>query len=126
MENPPEPISGQDGAIDVVSTPKAADECNRISGQELPHEEESVYAKDALAAKTRELNARTQFKVYSPLEPGKCPKEVVGTRWVLTWKLVEGVKTVKARLAAKGYQDPDSKDGLVVTSGCASLQPSRL
>ena len=83
-----------DGAIDVVATAKAADKCNRILGQELPKEEE-------LAAKTRELDARAQFKVYNPLEPGKRTKEVVGTRWVLTWKMVEGVKTVRARLLKK-------------------------
>ena len=73
-----------DGAINVVATAKAADERNRISGQELPPEEESVYVEDVLAAKTRELDARAQFKVYSPLGPGKCTKEVAGARWVLT------------------------------------------
>ena len=28
----------------------------------------------------------------------------LGTPWVLTWKMVEGVKTAKARLVTKGYQ----------------------
>ena len=115
-----------DGAIDIASAAKAADECNRILRQELPPEEESVHAKDVLAAKTRELDARTQFKVYSPMEPGQCTKEVAGTRWVLSWKMVEGVETVEARLAAKGYQDPDLKEGLAKTSGCVSLRPSHL
>ena len=110
----------------VVATAKAADECNRILGQELPQEEERLYAKDVLAAKTRELDARTQFKVYNPLEPGKGTEEVVGTRWVLTWKMVEGAKTAKARLVAKGYQGPDFKQGLVETSGSASLRPPHL
>ena len=54
-------------------------------------EEEALFAKDVFAAKTRELDAWAQFKVYNPLEPGKCTKDVVGTRWVLTWKMVEGV-----------------------------------
>ena len=61
-----------DGAIEVVSTAEAADERNRILGQELPPGEESAYAKDVLVSKTRELSAWTQFKLYSPLEPGKC------------------------------------------------------
>ena len=56
-----------------------------------------------IAARTRELDARTQFMAHIPLKPGKRTKELVGTRWVLTWKVVEGVKTVKARLVAKGY-----------------------
>ena len=42
-----------DGAIDVVPTAEAADECYRIPGQELPPEAESVFAKDVLAAKSR-------------------------------------------------------------------------
>ena len=64
--------------------------------------------------------------MYSPVKPGKCTKEVAGTRWVLSWKMVEGVKTVKARLVAKGYQDPTLKEGLVETSGCVSVRPSHL
>ena len=82
----------------------------------MPPAEESVYEKDVLAAETRELDAWTQFMVYSPMESGECNEEIVGTRWVLTWKMVGGVKTVKARLVAKGYQDPDLKNGPVETS----------
>ena len=81
-----------DGAIDVVATAKAADACNRILGQEPSPEEGRFFAKDVLAAKTRESDAWAQFKVYNPLEPGKCTEDVVGTRWVLTWALVGGVK----------------------------------
>ena len=113
-------------AIDVVFPAKAADECNRISGQELPPEPERLYEKDALAAKQRELDTWSQFKDYNPMEPGKCGEEVVGTRWVLTWRVAGGVKTVKACLAAKGYQDPDLKDGLVETPGCVSLRSPNL
>ena len=61
-----------------------------------------------------------------PMEPRECYKDVAGARWVLTWKVVDGVKTVKARLAAEGRQDPDLKDGLVETSGCVSMQASHL
>ena len=89
-----------DKEIDIVATAKAADECNRILAQELPPEEEQLYAKDVLAAKTRELDAWKQFKVFNSLEPGRRTREVVGARWVITWKMVEGVKTVKARLEA--------------------------
>ena len=48
--------------------------------QELPPDEERFYEKDALAAKTRELDAWTQFKVYSPMERGICDEDVVVTR----------------------------------------------
>ena len=60
------------------------------------------------------------------MRAGDAGKTAVGTRWFLTWKLVEGVKTVKARLAAQGFQDPDPQDGAVDTSGRANLRPSDL
>ena len=95
-------------------------------GQKLPPEEEQLYEKDVLGAGTRVLDAWNQFKVFSPLEPGRCAEEVVGTRWALTWKMVEGVKTAQARLVAKGHEGPDLKEGLVETSGGVSLRPSHL
>ena len=60
----------------------------------------------ARAVKIRESDERSQFKVYSPIEPGTCDKAVVGARRVLTWKTADGVETVKARLVAKGYVSP--------------------
>ena len=48
------------------------------------------------------------------------------TRWVLTWKDLEGKRTVKARLVARGFQDPDLAAGLVDTSSCVSLRSSHL
>ena len=95
-------------------------------GKNCPRRGENGYEKDVIAARTRDLDSWTQFKVYSPMEPGKCNKGGVGPRWVLTWKMVEGVKTVKARLAAKSHQEPALRDGLVGTSGCVSLRSSHL
>ena len=51
---------------------------------------------------------------------------MVETRWVLTWKDLEGRRTVKARLVARGFQDPDLAEGLVDTSSCVSLRSSHL
>ena len=53
-------------------------------------------------------------------------KEVVETRWVLTWKDLEGKRTVKARLVARGFQDPDLAAVLADTSSCVSLRSSHL
>ena len=106
------PSSLRDGAIDVVSSAKAADACNRFSGQELSPDEERVHDKDVFAAKTRELDAWSQFKVYSSMKPGEVDKEAAGTRWVLTWTVVDG------------YQDPDLEDGLVKASGRVNMRSS--
>ena len=50
----------------------------------------------------------------------------VDTRWVRAWKMVEGVRTVKARLAAKDFQDPDLGDGVVDTIGYVSVRSPHL
>ena len=50
----------------------------------------------ALKEKGRELQAWEHFRVFSPVKPGTQPKDLVDTRWVLTWKEVEGEKTVRA------------------------------
>ncbi len=48
------------------------------------------------------------------------------TRRVLTLEVVEGKRTVKARLVARGFQDPDLAAGLVDTSSCVSIRSSPL
>ena len=63
--------------------------------------------------KRRVLAAWANFDVFSPLTAGKLRKQIVQTRWVSTWEMVDGKKCVKARFAAKGFQDPDLKGGLV-------------
>ena len=50
----------------------------------------------------------------------------LGTPWVLTWKMVEGVKTAKARLVARGFRDPDVEDGDVASAGSVGLPSSHL
>ena len=110
----------------AAASAQEAEVCNKILGRELTPEEEEKFVKEVDAAKRRELDAWSHFRVFSPCAPAKCTKSVVGTRWVLTWKMVEGVKTVKARLVAKGYQDPDLQEGLVETSGSVSLRSSHL
>ena len=48
-------------------------------------------------------------------------KQIAQTRRVLTWKMVDRKKCVEERLVAKGFKDPDLKEGLADTPGCASL-----
>ena len=73
-----------------------------------------------------ELDAWCKFQVFSPVPQTTVTKDVVETRWVLTWKDLDGKRTVKARLVARGFQDPDLADGLVDTSSCVSQRFSHL
>ena len=45
---------------------------------------------------------------------------------MLTWEMVDDKKNVKALSVAKGYQDPDPKDGFVDTLGRVSFPSSHL
>ena len=72
------------------------------------------------------FNAETQFKVFRLRQEGSIYKAVPSTRWVLTWRVVDGKKSVEACPVAKGYQDPDLKDGNVDTSGRVTLRSNHL
>ena len=112
--------------MEAAFTAWVAQICERPSGQELSVDEERRFAAEVDAAKTRELDAWGKFQVFSPVLSGKVTKDVVDTRWVLTWKDLEGKRTVKARLVARGFQDPDLVEGLVDASSCVSLRSSHL
>ena len=103
-----------------------ADERNRILGQELTPGEEDMHADLVTAGKSRGLAAWEKFDVFSPNKDGEVQKQIVQTRWVLTWKVADGKKCVKAHLVAKGFQDPDLTGGLADTSGCVTLRSSHL
>ena len=66
------------------------------------------------------LKAWDHFRVFSPEKSGAQSKYLVDTRWALTWREVDGEKTVNARLVAKGYQDPDLRMGNLDIAGCVS------
>lgn len=50
----------------------------------------------------------------------------VDTRWVPTLEEVADKKTAEARLAAKGYQRPDLRDGIVDIAGRVCRKSSHL
>ena len=95
-------------------------------GQELSEEEEVAHANLAREAKAAKLADWDSLEVFKPLRAGAVRKAAVDTRWALAWKMVEGVKTARARRLAEGFQDPDLRDGVAYTSGCVSLRSSHL
>ena len=105
-----------------------AEERNRISGRGLTEEVERNFADLVYKAKAKELEAWEQFKVSPSEKKGAQSKELVDTRWALTWKEVGGVKTVKVRLVATGSAygqcgncrllcNPDIKNAFLLADG---------
>ena len=86
------------------------------SGQEPSGEEEKLRAALARDAKVGELDAWRQFRVFEHFKGSDVSNAVVSTRWVLARQMVDSKKCVKARPVAKGYQDPDLRNGLAGTS----------
>ena len=95
-----------------------ARERDRDLGQELTEEPGRVYADLMGKAGGRDLGARKQFKVSTPVKFGPQSSDIADTRRALTWKEVGGKKTAKDRPVAKGYQDPNLRDGSVDSAGC--------
>ena len=112
--------------LEAALTAWEASQCARPLGQELSSADELRFAKEVEAAKGRELDAWCKFQVFSSVPQTTVTKDVVETRWVLTWKDLEGERTVKARLVARGFQDPDLADGLVDPSCRVGLRSSHL
>ena len=118
-------VSPSDGA-GAASPTGAADDSNPSLDQELLPEKERGHAATVRAAKGRELAARIEFQVFTPVKLGAFPRAVADSRYAPPWKMVGGKREMEARLVAKGYQDSDLKEGLVGTSGCVTLRPSLL
>ena len=55
------------------------------------------------------MNLKSWMKngVYEELERDEVPEKekIIGTRWIITEKEKEGVKTIKVRLVAKGFME---------------------
>ena len=60
------------------------------------------------------------------MELGSQSKDFADTRWVMIWKGAKIAKTVKARVVAEGYQDPDLRNGAVDIAGCVRRRSPHL
>ena len=101
-----------------------AEGCNRVSGQELSGAEEKSHAAPAKAAEVEVMQPWGSFEVFELLEEQNLTKTVVNTRWVLTWKIMDGRKCVEARLVGKGYWGCDRQEGVADTSVCVGFRSS--
>ena len=91
--------------MDAAVFARTAGERGRVSDQELTKEAEKLHGALVSAATDR------KFSVFQPVEEIAPSRSVVDTRWVLARKMAGGKKNAEARLVAKGYEDPDLKDG---------------
>ena len=114
------------GGLDAAISTWVAEARNCVWGQELTGGKEKLHAVLARDAEVKELDAWKQCKVFRPLQEGSISKAAVNTKWAPTWKMVGGRKGAKARLAVKGYEDPDMKGGNMSTSGRVSIRSSFL
>jgi hypothetical protein len=72
----------------------------------------------------KELKSFADLDIFFPAERSKTAN-VMTSRWVLRWKSVDGKKTVKARLTARGFQDL-SAETIETFAGTASRWGQRL
>ena len=122
-------VAAVDGAqtpagLESARTAWVAAQCERPSGQEFPSDDVIRFSTDVGAAKNREPGARRKFQVFSLVLWKNVAKDMVDTRWVLTWKAVEGRRTEKARLVARGFQDPDLAAVIIDIQLCEPSLPS--
>ena len=95
---------------------------------------EGVHSDIAREAEAKGLEAWKQFKVSSPVKVGIQSKEIVGARWVLTWRAFDGVETANARVILMGNRhvniarsmaiSVDLRNGEVDIEGCATRRSS--
>ena len=52
----------------------------------------------------KELQSFTDLNVFKAV-PVQSVSNIMTSRWVLRWKMIDGVKTVKARLTVRGFED---------------------
>ena len=81
-------VEGVDGTVSAW----VADEYNRALGHELSPEEEKQHAE--LLRQEKELGEWRKFDVYARRKTGSVSEQIAQTRWVFTWNMADGGKSV--------------------------------
>ena len=66
-----------------------------------------------------------KYDAMQPVKKNQCQTKPITSRWVLTWKIIDGKKDVKARLVIKGFMDPQLNQ-IVTASATASALSHRM
>ena len=102
--------SGVEGA-DAATSAWIAGQCNRVLGQALAQEEEKLHGGSREYGQGGGAAGFSEFKVLQPLERGAPTKSIVGTRWVVIWKLRRLVwlrKTTRVRARREAAWAPQA------------------
>eukprot|EP00973_Karenia_brevis_P031906 4403194-Karenia_brevis.AAC.1 len=67
------------------------------------------YSEQVRQAIYDELERRSQLKGFIRYPQHKA-KNIIDSRWVLNWKLVDGKRIINARLTAHGFKDAQAQD----------------
>ena len=89
---------------------------------ELTKEEVKTNWPKILEAKMKEIKGLNELKCFTR-HPRKTSYNRVDTRWVITWKLVDGIRAIKCRLTMRGFRD--RQDSLETFAGTASRAGQR-
>ena len=66
-----------------------------------------------------------KFDAMKPVRRVDVKTKSISSRWVLTWKIIDGKMDVKARLVIKGFLDPQLNE-IVTASATASALSHRM
>jgi hypothetical protein len=89
---------------EALATTQAARRKVEVKERFLTKDEKTEFRK----AKAKEWNSFVDNCVVEiATSRGIDPKRIIGSRWVLTWKITDKGPQAKARLVLLGYQDPD-------------------
>ena len=72
-------------------------------GSELTAAEVVQHHELVVRAKKNELNSILKHDAMKAVRKAECTTKSITSRWVLTWKMIDGKLDVKARLAIKGF-----------------------
>ena len=83
----------------ITSTQVIEKACDELTAAE-------VKANSALvaAAIRKELGSFVTHECFKPIAKGKM-RNVLSSRWLFKWKVIDGVRSIKARLVAHGFKD---------------------
>ena len=91
---------------------------------ELNSADDKKHQKEVDTAITKEWTSWNDHGTFKP-RLRSAATNVIDARWVLKWKIVDGVKTVKARLCVRGCKDREA-DHVVTSASTAARWTQRM